>query len=44
MWWNLDNVAKVVGGVWFVIGIICLAIATRGVRSPPRMIGLGEQE
>jgi amino acid transporter len=43
MWWNLDNVAKVVGGVWFVIGIIYLAIATRGFRSPPRMIGLGEQ-
>ena len=42
MWWNLDNVAKIVGGIWFLIGIIYLALATRGFTAPPRMIGSGE--
>jgi hypothetical protein len=44
MWWNLDSVARVVGGIWFLIGIIYLAMTTRGFTVRPRMIGFGEQE
>ena len=42
MWWNLDNVARVVGGIWFLIGIAYLALATRGFTVRPRMIGSGD--
>ena len=42
MWWNLDSVARVVGGLWFFIGVAYLATATRGFTVPPRMIGSGE--
>jgi amino acid transporter len=41
MWWNLDNVARVVGGIWFLIGIGYLALATRGFTVRPRMMGSG---
>lgn len=43
MWWNLDNVARIVGGIWFLVGVIYLATTTRGFTVPPRMIGSGEQ-
>jgi amino acid transporter len=42
IWWNLDIVAKVVGGIWFLIGVIYLAMTTRGFTAPPRMIDFGE--
>ena len=42
MWWNLDNVARVVGGIWFLIGIGYLAVTTRGFTVRPRMIGFGD--
>jgi amino acid transporter len=42
IWWNLDSVAKIVGGIWFLIGMIYLAFHTRGFRTPPRMIALSE--
>jgi len=42
MWWNLDSVARVVGGLWFLIGVAYLATGTRGFTVPPRMIGAGE--
>ncbi len=42
IWWNLDGVAKIVGGIWFLIGGIYLAFHTRGFRAPPRMIDFGE--
>jgi len=41
MWWNLDNVARIVGGIWFLIGIIYFAFATRGFSTPPQMTGFG---
>ena len=41
IWWNLDNVARVVGGVWFLIGGTYLALTTRGFRAPPKMIDFG---
>ena len=42
IWWNLDSVAKIVGGIWFLIGALYLAITTRGFRTPPRMIDFGD--
>jgi len=41
IWWNLDSIAKIVGGIWFVIGALYLALTTRGFRTPPRMIDFG---
>jgi amino acid transporter len=42
IWWNLDSTAKIVGGIWFLIGAIYLGLTTRGFRAPPRMIDFGE--
>ena len=42
IWWNLDSIAKIVGGIWFLIGAVYLGITTRGFRAPPRMIDFGE--
>jgi putrescine importer len=44
MWWNLDNVARVVGGGWFLIGLIYLAITTRGFTVTPRLFGADESQ
>jgi putrescine importer len=38
IWWNLNGLAKTVGGIWFVIGVACLAATTRGFRDAPKMI------
>ncbi|MGB8536927.1 MAG: APC family permease [Acidobacteriaceae bacterium] len=38
IWWNLNGLAKAVGGVWFLIGIAYLAATTRGFRLAPKMI------
>jgi putrescine importer len=38
IWWNLNSLAKTVGGIWFVIGVACLAITTKGFRRAPKMI------
>lgn len=38
LWFNLDSNSKIVGSVWLVIGIIYLAIMTRGFKKlPPEM-------
>ena len=42
IWLNLNNVAKIVGGLWFVIGIVYVAIKTRGFRAKPVMIDFSE--
>jgi amino acid transporter len=42
IWWNLNIIAKIVGGIWFLTGVIYLAITTRGFTVPPRMIDFGE--
>ncbi len=42
IWWNLNNVAKVIGGIWFVIGITYIAVSTRGFRLKPKMIDFSE--
>lgn len=35
IWWNLNPLAKIVGGIWIAIGFCYLAIVTRGFRKPP---------
>lgn len=38
IWWNLNRIAQLVGGAWFVIGLIYLVATTRGFRRNPRTI------
>ena len=42
IWWNLNPIAKKVGGVWFVVGLILVVIKTRGFRDKPVMIDFTE--
>jgi putrescine importer len=42
IWWNLNNLAKTVGGIWFAVGLIYVAIKTRGFRAAPVMIDFSE--
>lgn len=42
IWWNLSILAKIVGGTWFLIGVIYIAVATRGFRAAPKMIDFSE--
>ena len=38
IWWNLNSLAKTIGGIWFAVGVIYLAITTKGFRKMPAMI------
>jgi amino acid transporter len=38
IWWNLNGLAKTVGGIWFTVGLIYVGIKTRGFRQAPVMI------
>jgi putrescine importer len=42
IWLNLSTVAKIVGGGWFVVGIVYVAIKTRGFKEKPLMIDFTE--
>jgi amino acid transporter len=42
IWWNLNNLAKTVGGIWFVAGLLYVGIKTRGFRRAPVMIDFSE--
>ncbi|MFZ0662402.1 MAG: APC family permease [Acidobacteriaceae bacterium] len=42
IWWNLNILAKTVGGIWFLIGLAWLAATTRGFRESPKMIDFSE--
>ncbi len=42
IWWNLNQLAKIVGGIWFLIGVIYLGLSTRGFRRRPKMIDFSE--
>jgi amino acid transporter len=33
--WSLSGIAKILGGAWLVLGVIYLAVLTRGFRRPP---------
>lgn len=38
IWWNLNNLAKAVGGIWFAVGILYVGYTTNWFRSAPVMI------
>ncbi|HET9741342.1 MAG TPA: APC family permease [Terriglobales bacterium] len=42
IWWNLNGLAKTVGGIWFAIGLVYVGIKTRGFRTAPVMIDFSE--
>lgn len=42
IWWNLNILARVAGGIWFAIGLGYLCLATRGFRKTPKMIDFSE--
>jgi putrescine importer len=42
IWWNLNPLAKTAGGIWFAVGLLYLAIKTRGFRAAPLMIDFSE--
>lgn len=42
IWWNLNGLAKTVGGLWFLIGAAYLAATTRGFREAPKMMDFSE--
>ncbi len=33
IWWNLGSLARTAGGIWFALGVVYLAVKTRGFRS-----------
>ncbi len=42
IWVNLNNIAKTVGGIWFVIGLLYVGFKTNWFRSAPVMIDFKE--
>ena len=44
IWWSLPNLAKWVGGAWVLLGIVYLAVLTRGFTVPPAKLDFAEQE
>ena len=42
IWLGLGREAKIVGGLWFVVGLSYLAVRTRGFRLAPLMIDFKE--
>lgn len=41
-WWNLNSLAKTVGGIWFAIGIFYVGYKTNWFRSAPVMIDFSD--
>lgn len=42
IWWNLNPLAKFVGGIWFAVGLVYSAVTTRGFRLAPKLIDFSE--
>jgi putrescine importer len=42
-WWNLNALAKTVGGLWFAVGILYVGYKTNWFRSAPIMIDFSDQ-
>ena len=42
-WWNLNSLAKTVGGIWFAVGIVYVGYKTNWFRSAPVMIDFSDQ-
>ncbi len=43
IWWKLPHLAKIVGGIWFAIGILYVGSKTNWFRSAPVMIDFSDQ-
>ncbi len=43
IWWKLPHLAKIVGGIWFAIGIFYVGSKTNWFRSAPVMIDFSDQ-
>jgi amino acid transporter len=42
IWWNLNSLAKTVGGIWFAVGILYVGYKTHWFRSAPVMIDFSD--
>jgi putrescine importer len=42
IWWSLPTLAKWIGGAWIVLGVIYLAVLTRGFRRPPAQLDFAD--
>lgn len=42
IWWNLNSLAKTVGGIWFAIGLLYVGSKTNWFRSAPVMIDFSD--
>ncbi|HTW81561.1 MAG TPA: APC family permease [Terracidiphilus sp.] len=42
IWWNLNPLAKFAGGIWFAVGLIYIAVSTKGFRIAPKLIDFSE--
>ncbi len=42
IWWNLNHIAWIVGGIWFVLGFLYVGYKTNWFRSAPVMIDFRE--
>ena len=42
IWWNLNSLAKVVGGIWFAIGLLYVGYKTNWFRAAPVMIDFSD--
>jgi len=43
IWWKLPHLAKIVGGIWFAVGILYVGYKTNWFRSAPVMIDFSDQ-
>jgi amino acid transporter len=44
IWWGLENTAKIIGGIWFILGLLYLASSTHGFQTAPAVLYLGEMQ
>jgi amino acid transporter len=42
LWWNLNGLAKLVGGIWFAVGLLYVGYKTNWFRAAPVMIDFSE--
>lgn len=42
IWWNLNPLAMIVGGIWFAVGVTYIVVMTRGFRIAPKQIDFSE--
>ena len=42
LWWNLNSLAKLVGGIWFAVGLLYVGYKTNWFRAAPVMIDFSD--